>query len=125
MRTGLRIRHPKSDRSICGGAVPQTGRCGRLQQEIFADANDAPDSRSEVFSQPILVYETVVPQEVTSEDVVSLMDAMSQKFTVVTPSEKWSAHQKADVITSASPSTENESGCTLEPVRVVGSYPTR
>ena len=72
--------------------------------EVFAEASDAPDSRSEVFSQPILV---------------------SQKFTVVTPSEKWSAHQKADAITAASPSTENESSCTLEPVRVVGSYPTR
>ena len=55
------------------------------------------------FSQPILMYfvlgevaDTVVLQEVTSEDVVSMVDAMSQKFTVVTPSEEWNAQKMAD-----------------------------
>ena len=55
------------------------------------------------FSWLILVYfvlgeiaDTVVLREVTSEDAVSLVVAVSQKFTVVTPSEELSAQQLAD-----------------------------
>ena len=59
------------------------------------------------------VADTVVLQEVRSKDAVSLVDTMSQKFTVVTPSEEWSVQQTADAITAASPSTKKASGCAL------------
>ena len=106
-------RRSSSDRSLL---ATSGGRSSPKQ-------NDTPDSRGgvqpfKVFFSADIVYfvlgevaDTVVLQEVTSEDVVSLVDAMSQKFIVVTPSEEWSAQQKADAITAASPSTKKGSGC--------------